>query len=363
MRAASPRRACAGIRVPAGVRAGIAALMLVMLSATAHAQSPMAFCDVTVANAPATDDALHPSAVYAGFAGPIARNEWGRIARTLESDFARSTPPIPAADRDRFARQLQAFAAEMTAIERSASVQDTVDRARAANQIRFTVTADPVNGGYVLFNGTSDRIVIADDAPDAAARELCYRAHAAQKVLVRYGQSGRERVVNALGHYVTLWDNYNGKGYSQYPWELFLNGLWTVRDGALTPPDTQWIVAHPAVAIEVAWPRSQDLRRLDIITIEPVGFLKYRADRTSYGGVSMLVTLSASADPGYGVLGHVGRIGKVGWVYHPRQEEGARHGAVFSVDLYKMLAGVPQQLQDAKARVEALRDDALRTVP
>jgi hypothetical protein len=341
----------------------IVAAAALMLASTARAQSPQQFCDVTVANAPANTDPLHPSAVYAGFEGQIGRNEWGQIARTIEGDFRQSAAPIPAQDRDSFTRQLQAFAAEMTAIEQSPSVADIVARAQKANQIRFTVGTDPVNGGYVIFNGTPDRITIAANAPDAVAKDLCYRAHAAQKVLVRFGQSGRQRVVNALGHYVTLWDNYNSKGYSQYPWELYLNGLWSVRTGTFTPPASQWVVAHPAVAVEVAWPRSQDMRRLDIITFEPIGYLRYREDRTSYGGLSLLVTLSASADPGYGVLGHIGRIGKVGWVYHPRQEDGSRHGAVFSVDLYKIIGGVPQKLQDAKARVEALRDDALRAIP
>lgn len=130
-----------------------------------------------------------------------------------------------------------------------------------------------------------------------------------------------------------------------------------MKPGAFLPPSSQWVLAHPAIAVETTWPRTTDLRRLDIITFEPIGYLRYNRDRTSYGGISLLVTLSATADPGYGGLAHIGRLGKIGYVYHPRDDTGAaRHGAVFSVDLYKLIGGVPQKLQDAKAHVEAIRD-------
>ena len=341
----------------------IAVVVALGLVSAAAAQSPRQFCDVTVADAPSNGERLHPSTVYAGLTAPIARNEWGQIAQTLEDDFRGSTAPLTADARGKFARQLKAFADEMVAVEQSERAADILSRADAVNQVRFDILTDVDTSGYRLFPGGLDEIAIAATEANAVARDLCYRAWAVKKVLVRYGQPGRERAVKALAGYVTLWDNYNSKGYSQYPWELYLNGRWTVDAGSFAPPASQWVLAHPAIAVEVAWPRSQDLRRLDIITFEPIGYLRYRRDRRSYGGLSLLATLSAAADPGYGVLGHIGRIGKVGYVYHPREEEGARHGAVFSVDLYKLIGGVPQKLQDAKARVEALRNDALRAIP
>lgn len=333
------------------------------LASTAAAQTPRQFCDVTVANAPSNGDPRHPSAVYAGFSAPMARNEWGRVATALKDDFRGSAAPLAAATRRKFTHQLELFAGEMVAVEESAFAADILAKADLVNQVRFDILTDVDTGGYRLFPGDPDEIAITANEGNDVAKDLCYRAWAVKKVLVRYGQPGRERAVKALAAYITLWDNYNSKGYSQYPWELYLNGRWTFNTGSFAPPASQWVIAHPAVAVEVAWPRSQDLRRLDIITFEPVGYLRYRHDRTSYGGASLLVTLSASADPGYGVLGHIGRIGKVGYVYHPHHDGGARHGAVFSVDLYKLIGGVPQKLQDAKARVEALRDDALRAIP
>jgi hypothetical protein len=129
-----------------------------------------------------------------------------------------------------------------------------------------------------------------------------------------------------------------------------------VEKGSLLPPRTQWVLAHPAVAVEMAWPRSPALTRIDIITVEPVGYLRYTEERQSYAGLSFLVTLSSALDPGYGALVHMGRTAKFGYVYHRKTDAlEAKHGAVFSVDLYKMIAGVPQKLKDAKARVEALK--------
>jgi hypothetical protein len=194
--------------------------------------------------------------------------------------------------------------------------------------------------------------------PVPAAKELCYRARAAQRALTLFGTRGRDRARSALGYYVTLWDNYNRQGYSQYPWELYVNGKVSFDERSLLPPRSQWVIAHPAIAVQTAWPRDEGLRRLDVITFEPVGYLRYSADRRRYGGLSLLVTVSASGDPGYGALVHIGKTGKVGYVYHREGQSGekSRHGVVFSLDLYKWIGGVPRKLEDAKARVEAVRD-------
>lgn len=351
MRAASPCRTV------------LALALLAFVATPAAAQTPPALravCDVAVANERGTDDPLHPANVYGAFKPQIDRNEWGGIARQLADDLRQTTTTTLTADqRARLQRQLDAFALEMKAVEASTAIDQA--NARNVTGVRFRVETDVDTSGYVLFLTSPDRIDIPTSTPIAQARELCYRAYAAGKVLVRYAQPGRERTVNVLGHYVTLWDNFNKQGYSQYPWELFLNGLWTIKPSTLVPPQSQWILMHPAVAIEVSAPQIRDFRRLDIISIEPLGYLRYSADRRTYAGVSLLVTLSATADPGYGLLAHIGKTGKLGYTYHPRDVEGrSRHGVVFSLDLYKLIAGVPQRLQDARARLEGMRDALIR---
>jgi hypothetical protein len=337
--------------------------LLPALAAPAAAQTPdalRAVCDVTVASERGTGDPLHPASVYGAFKPQIERNEWGVIAQALADDLrGAGTTDLTADQRARFQRQLDAFASEMKAVEASANTEQA--NAKGVSGVRFRVETDVNTSGYTLFLTTGDRIDIAPATPIAQAKELCYRAYAAGRILVRYAQPGRERTASVLGHYVTLWDNFNKQGYSQYPWELFLNGLWTIKPSTLVPPRSQWVLLHPAVAIEVSAPQIRDFRRLDIISIEPLGYLRYSSDRRSYGGVSLLVTLSATADPGYGLLAHFGKTGKLGYTYHPRDVEGrSRHGVVFSIDLYKLIAGVPQKLQDVRTRIEGMRDALIR---
>jgi hypothetical protein len=341
-------------------RSLLACIAIALAAATAEAQTLETYCSVDAANEAPTSDVLHPALVYASFSAEIDRNEWGRIARTLEEDFRRSASAIPADMRMKFQAQLTVFADEMEAVENSPNAAEAVAKAQGVRQVRFTINTNVNEGGFYVFGGMPDRIDFPPGTPLPIARDICYRAHAAQKLLVRYGQAGRERAANALGYYVSLWDNYNRRGYSQYPWELYLNGLWTINPATFLPPASQWVLGHPAVAIEMTWPRSSDLRRLDIVTFEPIGYIHYNRARTSYGGASFLVTLSATANPGYGVLAHVGRLGKVGYVYHPHDVANAHHGAVFSIDLYKIIGGVPQKLQDAKARVEGIRNSFAR---
>ncbi len=323
----------------------------------AAAQTVATYCETRVPDETPTNlDVLHPQVVYRSVSAAIERNDWGQVATTLADELRATKAAIPAPMRASFQRQLDAFAREMRDVVDSEDAAEKMANAASVRQARFKMDRSDA-GGYAFFKGTPDEIEITPTTGLAVAREICYRAYGAAKILAKYGEPGRNRVRDALTHYVSLWDNYNRNGYSQYPWELYVNGLWTLQRDSYMPPRTQWVLMHPAVAIELPWPHSSDWRRLDVISVEPVGYLRYRNDRTTYVGASLLVSISAAADAGFGGLAHLGRVGKLGYVYHRRSSTaGARHGVVFSLDLYRIVAGVPQKLEDARARVAALKD-------
>src|SRR3972149_3796768 len=261
------------------------------------------YCRVEAANEPPPDaarpDLLRPMVVYERFSPLIERNEWGTIGKTLADDFRESKASLPAEMREKFQRQLDGLKADMQKGEDSPNPTDFFDKAKGVRQIRFQITQSATEAEtFDLFPATSDRIIITPAVGPAVARELCYRAHAAQKILIRYGQNAREHTSSVLGYYVTLWDRYNTNGYSQYPWQLYLNGHWPVKEDQWQPPRGPWVVGHPAIAIETTWPQSRDLRRLDIISLEAVGYLRFNKHRTSYFGASALMTLAASSGVG-----------------------------------------------------------------
>ena len=126
-----------------------------------------------------------------------------------------------------------------------------------------------------------------------------------------------------------------------------------MNERSWNPPTWQLVAVHPSIAVQIVRPADEGLRRLDVIAIEPAGILRFVRDHTFYFGASGLVTLSSAADPGVGVLFHVGRIGKVGYVFRQEAADGRRQrGPVVSLDLYKLIAGVPDRLRRLKEVAE-----------
>lgn len=175
-------------------------------------------------------------------------------------------------------------------------------------------------------------------------------------MLVAYGATGRQRAASALDRLIALWGSFNRRGYSQYPWELAINGLSRPAPDDLSPPAHQFVFLHPSFGVEVGgqW---DELRRLDVLAVEPLGYLRYNASRTSYVGVSSVVTFPSNASVGVGAVVHLGRVAKLGYVVRRADAAGVhRNGVMMSVDAYRLASGVPSQLRGVVERLRALRD-------
>ncbi len=334
----------------------IACLPLALCAGVADAQVPFSAqdCDydAVVAHGPDAYEGawqdLHPTRVYDRVRPFVDQGEWGAVGAAFAQGFrlSETVPSGPA--REVVQAELDAFAAELRAVENE---PERIARAQGVDGRRFDIDIDPISFDVTLFPGTTGAVDLGALGAEAR-RDVCWRAMAARRVLVRYGEPGRQRAVSALTSMVTLWNRYNETSYSQYPWELWINGLAsgplrveTLAD--LAPPRTQFVVLHPGVALEAAGfgEGFGDLRRLDVLTFEPVGILRYNDARTSYLGVSALITVPADAGPGLGGLLHFGNRVQIGFVYRDAGDAGRGSGVVLSVDVFKVLAGVPSALE------------------
>jgi hypothetical protein len=290
--------------------------------------------------------------VLARHAPELARGEWGRVAKRVASDF-RSSQAVPRGhERDVVQAQLDEMATEMMQVEQSPNASALIARAEGVRQARFTIDFGEEVDEALLFKGGDEVVIRCDTWTAEARRGICEMVFDAQRLLIKYGSQGRQRALNALNRYVLLWDNFNENGLSMMPWELAVNGWWAFKPGSLTPPKWQLVLAHPALGLEVGRP-ADALRRLEVGTLEPLGFVVYRGDRRTYVGGSALITVPSGEDFGYGGMLHLGRSVKAGYVW---REERSRSGVVLSADLYQMIAKAPELLRDAQARVTAVRD-------
>jgi hypothetical protein len=296
----------------------------------------------------------HPDAVVAEYAPQLAGGRWSEVATTLAARYRATDVLWPGGVGRTFAAHADTLATELFALEQAregGALARASARGSTVRRDRFDLVRDDENS-YSLFNGEQDSTVVIDLALEPRVRrQLCWRALTLTRVINLATLPAQERAVAVLREKVERWGNYRRFGYSQYPWELFLNGRLPWRRN-LEPPQHQVIFLHPAVGMEVAGPsfpkteiagvklpriNGNDLRGLTSVWLEPLGYIRYRADRGAYYGGALLVTVPQGEAPGYGVAAHVYRF-SLGYVRRGRPTDRTRkQSVVLSVDLYGLI--------------------------
>lgn len=350
------RAACAG---------AVAGLALLACALPAGAQPSLrADCDAQVVAAmdrttlPDPWAQQHPDAVFDGYAADMAAGRWVAVFRAERARFAAASDAVEPEARAAFLRQADSLVAEAERVFAHPDSALLVATARGVRATRFGLRAPSGLGGantYTLFPQTPDAIAIDAEMPQPQRRVLCWSALALSRLLTAYGAQGRALALEALDGLARQWDAFNSNGYSMYPWELVANSLGRART-SLAPPRRQFVLLHPSAGVGVAgWPPSE-WQRLDVLALEVAGLLVYAPSRRNYRGASLLVTLPSEGGPGGGALVHLCRTLRAGYVFRLAASDVAQSGGlVFSLDLYKALTGVPQRLQDLRARVERVR--------
>jgi hypothetical protein len=282
---------------------------------------------------------IYPDSAYHRLIPALTQGRYAEIVQSV-GHAIEGDAEVPVSIKLPFASQVAAASDQLSRTERSPSA--------VVNRARFDVDIDPDSPDRVtLFDGTKDSIAITAAISVQARRALCWRAILLRRVLVTQGDTVRRAALARLEEAEKHWDNYGHKGQSQFPWELALNSLAFDRT-QLEPPRRQWILLHPSLGLELAGPRIGDLRRLEVLVLEPVGLVRYNSSYSSYLGASAVLTFPDDAKPGIGAMVHLGRLAKLGYVFRGRDGSGVRrNGILINVDLYRMLTGSPDKIQSA----------------
>jgi hypothetical protein len=89
----------------------------------------------------------------------------------------------------------------------------------------------------------------------------------------------------SLGHYARAWENYALRGYSQFPWELLVNG-WIEDEGDWGPDRFKLIVLHPSVGVLIGQPTEDQIVPLaGVLMLEAIGFVHYTQSHEQYLGL------------------------------------------------------------------------------
>ncbi len=199
---------------------------------------------------------------------------------------------------------------------------------------------NPNSGGFNTFNNESPRVEVQlfQGFLDEACRERdsaqCADTYAVSKHILRDARL----VERSLSYYASpiidmnyraalkrdrQWSAYFDEALFQYPWELYLNGLWLEKHderprdaagnrlGFHTPPRSQWIVFHPNVGFEYLGGAADGNQFEPTVFIELIGYNRWRwgasGELQNALGLSLISSYSDRAgadDMAYGLMLH-----------------------------------------------------------
>lgn len=191
------------------------------------------------------------------------------------------------------------------------------------------------------------------------AMEFFRLTHAAERVIENVTTRGNElKLATRLARDDERWDAYFTEARTQFPQELWLNSLLYSREkdekycdglgGFCTPPDSQWILMHPNVALEYIDDSPAGNRAEPAIVLELIGYNRWTWDGSKMDnaiGGSIIAVASDRAgedDFGYGLMFHYDNKWSLGVTRH-----GDVNGIFLSYSLW----------DTAKSEVDGLKDD------
>lgn len=246
---------------------------------------------------------------------------------------------------------------------------DAVSTAQAADELNGLTSAvvdfNPqlsvgIRSGYLIFPAKDYEIAITEQDSPLVQRAFCWTAFSASDLLGLYRKPAFDALRLRIKHALSLWEAYNETGRSQYPWELWLNGL---QGGPLKlePPRTQGILLHPWVGVEAVgfdeaeWDDIGPIKREVVVPLDIIGFVRYDETYNRYWGASITMSIGEERTRS-GIALHVTN----GVSFGPTWAEfGLPDGLLFSVDFYKALAGLPYVQQEVETELRTAANTSL----
>jgi hypothetical protein len=189
--------------------------------------------------------------------------------------------------------------------------------------------------------------------PRELMRDLRLRAESVRRVLQDFVEPAQKRAFDRIVRADAQWTNYLKNGYSQYPWESYVNGkLWDFS--AFDPPDQQLILLHPTIGFELSTASLDEITADEVINVELLGYVGYYGDENEHFlGGSIAAALRNDAEPGLGVVVHWNRSFSAGIAWH--DVDGGDDAFVYlSFDLFRFLQTEGPRYKAEYDRVRAL---------
>jgi hypothetical protein len=119
----------------------------------------------------------------------------------------------------------------------------------------------------------------------AGLRRLASYVVLIRSFLTQWNEGFVAQADQSLRDAAKAWENYVLHGYSQYPWELFINGLFT-DESAWGPGQFKVIVLHPSVGVLIGQPTADEVIPLaGLLMVEALGFVHYTKQHEQYFGI------------------------------------------------------------------------------
>lgn len=294
------------------------------------------------------------------------RNNEGRHGEEAGARFQREFDLLVV----RFRQALQAAAlgdSLRTSAQRAAVVEHLGDR--GAMSLVPDQELDAAGfAATVFFAGTDNRFALFEElddgrfrllVPPAVVRGLRLRGDAVRAVLASFIDPIQQEQSQAIRIANRKWDSYLKSGYSQYPWEAAWNG-WVLDFHAFDPPDRQWILLHPGLALEASTLRFDEITAKQTINVELLGFLWYFGEvNEHFCGLALAWILRDDLRPGLGPVLHWRRNLSLGMAWHDVDGNGKRDDrpfVFFSVDVFRFLQTEGPRFKREYEKARALLD-------
>ncbi len=149
------------------------------------------------------------------------------------------------------------------------------------------------------------------------------------------------------------YDRYLFEGYPMFPWEAAVNS-WFLTDDSIAngPPGWALSVFHPSAGVLAHVDSDTDGDLDATLLVEPIGFVKYSDDYTSWYGASIIASFPADREPGIGVALNYNQF-RLGVTWHDDSDGPYDGAAVFlSIDLMNFIGEKKNEYKGYKQRLE-----------
>lgn len=308
------------------------------------------------------NDFRYHEQVIKKYENKIGNFEWGEIFKGLADDFKETN--VDWSDKleikQKFQDELDALVNDyMESIEGVAlEAGDKFDEIlKNFATVRFQANTTE---GIIYFSGRANEIKLyPNEVNEEQAKDLRYRAETVNRLLDILKDKGRQMTLNAIQKAETKWKNYLENGFSQYPWESFVNSYITSFD-IENPPGHQWVVFHPELGVEITINGIKQLKAKEVLTIELLGWIKYYGkDLKNFWGISGITTVRDDIGIGIGGILHFGTYFNLGITWHDVDNDDNFFNddlfVTFGIDLFKFAKSTSPKFEEKVSNLKSTK--------